>query len=228
MQHLHFASIDSTNAYIKTHYQELEDLSFVSASFQTKGKGRMDRVWQASEGENLLFSVLIKNRPMLACGPFLSLVAAVTVAETLEAFGLKPAIKWPNDVYLEGKKVAGILLEGIGNECLVIGIGLNVNQRTFLGDYRVTPTSLALSLGKEIDLASLREQLFASLEKNLRGCDQKEHFLSYYRQHDYLLGKSVSYQGLSYTVSGIDASFSLLLNREGKTIAVISDEISLL
>ncbi len=229
MNIIHFDTIDSTNAYAKAHYRELEDLTFVTASYQSLGKGREDRTWTSPKGENLLFTCVVKDPSTIACGPFLSLIAAGTLAALLEEeFGLVASIKWPNDVYVNGKKIAGILLEGVGNECVAIGIGLNVNQLDFEGSYRIEPTSLAKELGKTVDLARLEDILFHRLYVALRIHDDKERFLLFYKGHDYLLGKEVSYKGEDYKVSGVDEDFSLLLTNGRKTIPVISGEINLL
>ena len=228
MRHVHFAEIDSTNSYLKARFEELEDLTFLSASFQTAGKGREERNWKASKDENLLFSCLIKNGPMLACGPFLSLVAAVAVTKALEEYGVHACIKWPNDVYVDGKKIAGILLEGVGSQCLVIGIGINVNQTDFEGEYRVPPTSIAIELGNAIDLDAFRDTVFTILEESLRTCANRRAFLAYYQERDYLRGKKVSYSGEEYVAQGVDERFALLLGKDNETIPVISGEISLL
>ena len=224
--HIHFDEIDSTNAYAKAHRAELEDLSFVSASYQTSGRGREERIWRADKGENLLFSVLLKDPETVACGPFLGLVAAVSLSALLEReYGIRASIKWPNDVYVNGKKIAGILLEGVGSDCLVIGVGVNVNQVTFSGDYRTPPTSVSKELGKPIDLEVFRDKVFESLEASIRSHKEKEPFLAYYGEHDYLSGRKVAYRGLAYTVIGVDEEFRLLLG-DGKTIIpVISGEI---
>ncbi len=229
MHHIHFDEIDSTNAYAKAHYAELEDLSFVSASFQSGGKGREERVWSSPKGENLLFSCVIKSRPIIEEGSFLSLIAAGTVAALLEEeYGLVPEIKWPNDVYVNDRKIAGILLEGVGKECVVIGIGLNVNQTAFEGDYRIAPTSIRVEFGREVNLDRLREKIFHRLYVALRIHEDKERFLLYYKNHDYLLGKKVHYEGGDYVVSGVDGNFSLLLRDKRKVTPVVSGEIQLL
>ena len=229
MQHLHFDELPSSNDYAKAHCRQLDDLTFISASFQSAGKGRLGRRWNAHKGENLLFSILIKNRPMIDSGPFLSLIAATAVSSTLEEeYKVHASIKWPNDVYVDGKKICGILLEGQGDECIVIGIGINVNQTEFDGDYRVPPTSLSCILRHPIDLDSFRERLFANLEKALLRHEDKKHFLSLFRDRDYLKGKRVFYEGNSYVEEGVDDSFSLLLCNDSGLRAVISGEIIVL
>ena len=229
MRVLRFEEIDSTSTYLKSYSSILPDLTFVVASYQSKGKGREERVWKANKGENLLFSLLIKNDPMLSCGPFLSLVSAVALSKVLEReFNIRASIKWPNDVYINDRKVAGILLEGKGSKCIVIGIGVNVNQLSFEGDYRIPPTSLYLETGKRIDIRALEDILFPQLLKELDVAGAKEAFLSYYQERDYLRGKTVSHHGEEYRVFGVNEDFDLLLEKEGKITAVRSGEISLL
>ncbi len=229
MQHLHFDELPSSNDYAKAHFRELEDLTFVSASFQSAGKGRLGRRWSAHKGENLLFSITIKNRPMIDSGPFLSLVAAVAVTSALEEeYGVHASIKWPNDVYVNGRKVCGILLEAEGSDCLVIGIGINVNQTEFDGEYRIPPTSLACMLGHRVDLEAFREKLFNKLESALVHHTEKKRFLDAYRERDFLKGKKVSYEGETYIVEGVDDSFSLLLRGSNGIRPAISGEINLL
>ena len=229
MHIVHFAEIDSTSTYAKTHAASLPDLTFDTASYQSEGKGRQGRTWKAEKDENLLYSLFIKNGPMVQAGPFLSLVAAVSLSEVLERdYKLAASIKWPNDVYIDGRKIAGILLEGIGAECLIIGMGVNVNQLSFDGEYRISPTSLALCLGEKVDLDTFQQRLFAQLLANLEEHAAKNRFLAYYREHDYLRDKKVSYEGKEYIVKGVDAEFSLLLKNETEERHIVSGEISFL
>ncbi|MBQ1567375.1 MAG: hypothetical protein IIZ80_05750, partial [Erysipelotrichaceae bacterium] len=96
MKELFFESIDSTNTYLKDHYKKLEDLTFVRADLQTAGKGRNGRKWLANKGENLTFSLLIKNRELIDRFKELSVNSAYLVLKTLERYGLKDlSIKWP-------------------------------------------------------------------------------------------------------------------------------------
>ena len=229
MHIVHFAEIDSTSSYAKTHAATLPDLTFVTASYQSEGKGRQGRTWKAEKNENLLYSLLLKNGPMVQAGPFLSLVAAVSLSEVLERdYKLPALIKWPNDVYIDGRKIAGILLEGIGTECLVIGMGVNVNQLSFDGEYRIPPTSLALCLGQKVDIKAFQQRLFTCLLANLKEHASKNRFLAYYREHDYLHGKKVSYEGNEYRVEGVDEAFSLHLKNETEERHIVSGEISFL
>ena len=233
-QEIHFESVDSTNLYIKHHYLELDDFTFVSSDYQSEGKGRYDRVWKSQKGENLLFSLLIKEKYLVAKGGYLSLVAAVSVSELLDKYGFKNiTIKWPNDVYINNKKVCGILLEGQIPEYIVIGIGINVNQKDFIGDYHVTPTSLILEGGKEIDISHFKRDMFDILIKNISNIDLLHHqFKSYFHKHNHLDKKEIKflYNGeyIIGTVKGIDDNFNLIVSYNDKEIKVSSGEISIL
>ncbi len=137
------------------------------------------------------------------------------------------SIKWPNDVYVAGKKVCGILLEGNISEYIVIGIGINVNQTEFHDEYRIPPTSIRLELGKEVDIKGFRALLYKNLEEDLKDCLNKRRFISYYEGHDYLKGKKVEHLGDTCTVIGVDEDFALILEKDGVKEKVTSSEVTL-
>ena len=229
MKEIHFASIPSTNTYLKESYASLEDMTFVSAAYQSQGKGRQDRVWEASKGENLLFSILLKRPDLSDQAGFFSLIAATSVCKVLEDYGLSQVtIKWPNDVYVSGKKIAGILLEGQLPEYLVIGIGVNVNQTQFPTGLRHPATSLSLALGKQIDLDDFKRKIYAGLEESLANSALTNRFLDYYSTHDYLQGKTVSINDLSGEYLGVGKDFSLRLKTSTGIREIVSGEVFLL
>jgi BirA family biotin operon repressor/biotin-[acetyl-CoA-carboxylase] ligase len=142
----------------------------VVAEHQRAGRGRGGRAWLDRPGENLLFSLVLRPALNAAATPQLALLAAVAVAEAIEnATALAPAIKWPNDVLLEGRKVAGILAEaasfGDASTHVILGIGLNVNQRDFPPDLAPRVTSLAQRIGHAVDRRRLLELLLERLER---------------------------------------------------------------
>src|SRR5207249_6195926 len=119
------------------------------AEEQTEGRGRRGRAWEAPAGTSVLVSVLLLPAVEAPRLPELSLVAGGAVAQAIaEVTGLKPAIRFPNDVLLRGKKVAGILAESSDGR-VVLGIGVNANQTEdqLPPDARAEPTSLRLELG---------------------------------------------------------------------------------
>ncbi len=159
MKRLHYDSCTSTNDMLK---KEHGDLLAAVAEEQTAGRGQRGNSWYSEAGRNLLFSVLAEPQGVLASEAFiLSQAMALAIARTLEKHlpqkGVR--IKWPNDIYVAGRKVCGILIENdLQGKCLVrsiIGCGINVNQTRFPDGLAVPATSLALETGREED----REQV---------------------------------------------------------------------
>ena len=229
---LHFKEIDSTNSYLKNTYRLLDNFTFVSADYQSKGKGREDRVWQSESGENLVFSFLIKNEELMKRSSILSILTAVEVAKEIEKYGIdKVSIKWPNDVLIGDKKVCGILLEGQVPEYLVVGVGLNVNQKTFPEGLRRPATSLSLELTKDVNIDELKERLFKSIVNNFSSLKTEEH-LDYFRNHNYLQNKRVrvliNNEPFIGEVVGIDDSFCLQILARDMLLHIDSGEIEIL
>ena len=135
-----FDSVNSTNDVARCHIHDLDNLSVVSASCQTSGRGQGDRRWLSEPGRNLLFSIVLKSssgrESLKAHEQFaISATTAESVVELLERHGIGAWIKPPNDIYVGRDKICGILIENSlrGNilEHSIIGVGLNVNQTEF-------------------------------------------------------------------------------------------------
>lgn len=136
------------------------------ADEQTEGRGRLGRSWHAPAGTALLFSTLLIPAVDPSRLPELSLVAGAAVAEAIaDVSELEPEIKFPNDVLIGGRKVAGILAESSEGR-VVLGIGVNANQAEsqLPGDAQTDPTSLRLELGEPVDRATLLVAILAHLE----------------------------------------------------------------
>jgi len=136
------------------------------AEEQSRGRGRLGRSWQAPPRTSVLVSVLLRPPVEAARLPELSLVAGGAVAEAIaEVTGIEPAIKFPNDVLIGGRKVAGILAESSDGR-VVLGIGVNANQTE--GQLPVgaqtTPTSLRLETGEPVDRPRLLATILMQLE----------------------------------------------------------------
>ena len=229
---VHFKEIDSTNNYLKNSYQLLSDFTFASTDYQSHGKGRNDRVWESESGENLMFSFLIKNEKLMKESAILSILTAVEVAKEIERYDIdNVAIKWPNDVLINDKKVCGILLEGQVPNYLVVGVGLNVNQKAFPDGLRRPATSLSLELKKPLDIDELKERLFANIVNNFSLFKTEEH-LEYFRKHNYLLNKRVrvliNNEVFIGEVVGIDDSFCLQVLAGDMLLHIDSGEIEVL
>lgn len=212
MEIINFDSVDSTNKYIKENHDSLEDLTFVNALFQSNGKGREDRVWNSDKNLNLLFSFLIKDKNIIKKYKSLSIGTATLIARFLEIKGIKNVmVKWPNDVYVNNKKICGILLEGEMPKYLVVGVGLNVNQTEFKGDFRVPPTSMKNELKNDFDLNKLKDELFSFLTKHIKQINFEGKTLRFYSKHDYLLGKNVEINKVKGFVKGITKDFEIIV-----------------
>lgn len=168
---LHFyASTGSTNDVLKElAADDAPEGTLVVADEQTAGRGRMGRRWEAPPGSSLLFSVLF--RPDLPASDIYRLVMAcgLAAAEACEAAtGYRVDVKWPNDLQIGGKKLAGILPESaiMGERAawVIVGVGLNVSQAFAPGDpLRETATSLRAATGQDVDRAALLAAIMARL-----------------------------------------------------------------
>ena len=137
------------------------------AEEQTEGRGRLGRSWEAPEGTSVLVSVLLLPAVQAARLPELSLVAGGAVAEAIaEVTGIEPTIKFPNDVLIGGRKVAGILAESSEGR-VVLGIGVNANQtrEQLPADAQTEPTSLRLELGEPVNRVQLLAAILLQLER---------------------------------------------------------------
>jgi BirA family biotin operon repressor/biotin-[acetyl-CoA-carboxylase] ligase len=124
----------------------------VTARHQRAGRGRRGHSWWDEPGQSMLFSVLLRPPVPLGDAPQLSVVAGLAVAEGLDALGVSAGIKWPNDVLIGGRKVAGVLAEAVGGagglRHVLLGIGVNVDQLAFPEPLADTATSLRLATGR--------------------------------------------------------------------------------
>ncbi len=165
-----FDSIDSTNNCAKAVAGcGAKEGTIIFAEHQTAGKGRLGRQWQSNPHENLIFSIVLRPKAGAEALNLLPLCVAVAVAQALEQrTGLSVECKWPNDLLISDKKVAGILIESTVKqnrvENVVIGIGINVNQSTFGGELNKKATSLKIELGHEVDRSSLFQSILQSIE----------------------------------------------------------------
>lgn len=125
---------------------------------QLEGRGRRGAQWLAPPGETLAFSILVRPTEPKPHWPRLALATGLAVAEALEEFGVQAGIKWPNDLWLEGRKVAGILVEA-GEDFVIVGIGINIHTTQFAPEIAEIATSLKLALGSAPD----REQVLEAV-----------------------------------------------------------------
>lgn len=200
---IHLTTVDSTNNYAAKLLKEnlLSSGAVILADVQTAGKGQRGAQWEAKAGENLLFSVVLRHVNMSVGDQFvLNQLSALAITDFLGKIGISAKLKWPNDVFVGDKKIAGILVEtnvsGAQIKDVIIGIGLNVNQSDF-NDLRAT--SIFLEGGSLSTIDEVLNELLKGLTTRwlMYQKEGKDLLLHYYLEN--LLG----YQELrNYTIEG--------------------------
>jgi BirA family biotin operon repressor/biotin-[acetyl-CoA-carboxylase] ligase len=164
-------SIPSTNAFIKDllQRQNLDDFTLVVTDEQTSGRGQMGASWESKKGRNIALSLYKTfDKVLVEQQFFISMAVSLAVYDTLKTFiSSKIEVKWPNDILVEGKKVAGILIETTLNsnriQSAIIGIGINVNQTSFVN--LPMAQSLIQLTGTPLDRDEVIDKLMSNLEK---------------------------------------------------------------
>jgi len=232
--------ITSTNTELLGNKQKYKKSgSVLLAEKQVKGKGRKDRTWQSAKGMNLTFSILLNKDVASELNiNRLNLASSLTLALSIEnLFQLKIDLKWPNDVLVNGKKVAGILIEtsikGSTIERVVIGFGINLNQIAFQGEFNYPPTSLKIETGTNIDrelmlaeILNIFEELVIKLQSNPKS------ILDEWREKCKMIGDKITITDGDKSKSGIfydvDENGYLLLKRNSEIEKIHFGDVSLI
>jgi BirA family transcriptional regulator, biotin operon repressor / biotin---[acetyl-CoA-carboxylase] ligase len=235
--HRHFRVTDSTNARAR----ELASTgaphgAVVTADEQTEGRGRQGRAWVAPYGKALLYSLLLRS---LGDRPLLPLAAALAVCEAAEemALGIECKVKWPNDVQIGGRKLAGILIEARPqDDWAVIGVGLNLTiaPHEFPPDLRDRAISLASASphhpGATFSPPITRTKrctavLSAALERWVSAED--EAILAAWEARDALRGRKVAWNGGSGIAGGVDGRGNLVVATSSGPVTLNAGEVHL-
>ena len=198
--------------------------TLVTADQQSAGRGRQGRSWSAPAGSALLMSLVLRELE-----PTLPLASAVAVSEACEAVApVACGIKWPNAVWIEEGKLAGILVEGRPQEGWgVLGIGLNVAmaENEFPEELRGTATSLRIAAGEPPSIERLLNELLRTLDRRL--ADPAAEVLEAWRARDALQGRTVRWQDGEGTAAGIDDEGALLVKTSDGRITLDAGEVHL-
>lgn len=200
---------------------------------QTAGRGRRGAVWFSPPGESLAFSVLLRPAEPKALWPRLALCAGLAVAEAIESFGPAAGIKWPNDVWIAGRKVAGILVEA-GSGHVVVGIGLNVSACQFPAEIAGLATSLRIETGIDHPAGEVLAAVIRRLAVHSKHLDASfGTTIDAVRRRCELTGHEVSFMTAAGPRSGIVEGIAPggeLLVREGREVRKFmqADEIRIL
>lgn len=204
--------VDSTNGYGKKHIDEFEDKTAIITKKQTSGRGRLNRSWVDLGEENLFLSIILKpSETFNEIYPNLTQYLSVTLCKVIESYGIQTQIKWPNDVLIDGKKIAGILsetvMQGQKLKGIVLGVGVNLNSNQEKID--AIPNKIATSLNIETQKAiDLKEFLNKLLTEFFEHYDEflQSGFLQIkddYIKRNCFLGKELKVQVFNHMESGL-------------------------
>ena len=208
----------------------------VAANAQTAGRGRLGRRWSSPPGTGLYVSTLL--RPAQALAPMLTVAAGVAIADGIEsATGLRVQLKWPNDVFVDSRKLAGILAEasspGGALPYVVVGFGINVMPAAHPRDIALRATNVEEELGRPVDRGLLLVECLCALARryaDLRDGRAREVMTSWHRRASAMLGRKVQFDGpggpCEGIAEGIDEHGALIVRTPGGTVHVISGEVA--
>lgn len=229
----HHARIGSTQDRARALAEAGYGPALVVADDQSAGRGRQGRAWVAPAGTSLLASWVY--RPLPADPALFALLAGVAVARALQTLGVDGArLKWPNDVQLGGKKVAGTLADAITGPdggAVVLGIGVNVRQSAQdLGDLAATASSLAIE-GHDIDRLALLARITTQLDALAGSPDERRDALDEWRARSSVLGREVEVRGAAGSVRGLAREIAedgaLVLETASGDQRILAGEVSL-
>ena len=192
----YFDSIDSTNIYANTIANQASEGSVVVSKEQTQGKGRSGKVWVSDNDQGIYFSTILKPSIPISRASFLTQVAGAALATSLERLGVACQIKWPNDLVLNGRKIAGILTEMRAEiesiSYIIVGIGVNIGPKTFEESISTVATSLA-NEGYQIQDLDLLRAFFIDFEDLYEDFKNKDYtrILGILKDKSAVLGKEI-------------------------------------
>lgn len=172
--HIYFDAVDSTNEFALSlkGMQLFKEGLLISTKYQSQGKGQTGKKWHSEKNMNILLSVVIEPKISLKKQFDITKFVSLSCYDFLISLGLSPKIKWPNDILINNKKIAGILIQNVvANNIIshsVVGIGFNINQHHF-PQFSPLATSLSLELNKEQDCVGMRDKLLKVLTSRLKG-----------------------------------------------------------
>jgi BirA family biotin operon repressor/biotin-[acetyl-CoA-carboxylase] ligase len=238
---VYFDKTESTNKAAKELAKKgAEEGIIVIAGEQTKGRGRLDRKWLSAPDKNILMSLLLRPELPPSKAFLLTMMTSIAIVKAIKKeTGLNTLIKWPNDIYYNNKKLAGILTElnsdRKGIKYTIIGIGLNVNldPDNYI-EIREIATSLYKETGKIIFRNNLLRRILIEIEKeyNLLKRNKINEIRREWTKRSMVLGKSVTLSGDDYSEEGIAESINedgslILIKSDGKRKTIVCGDISL-
>lgn len=236
----YFETTDSTNTVARRLATEgAVQGTVVIAEAQTKGRGRLGRTWASPPLRNLYLSIVLRPPIAVAQAAQLTLVAGLAVTEAVSEWVPQAAIKWPNDVVLDGRKVAGILTEMEADDdrvrFVILGIGVNLNAapEDFPDELRDTATSLSAATGRAIDRTAFAERVLSCVE-NRYGLFLAKGFAAIqplWEARSCLTGRAVQIDGGGQRCAGVvagisDAGALIVRAADGQQTRVVAGDVT--
>jgi len=230
-------SVDSTNDYAKKKAKELVDGSVIISLEQVKGKGRRGRSFHSGKGDGIYLSIILKPGFEPTKAPFITSIAGAALVNTFNKFNIQTKIKWPNDVLINGKKVAGILTEMSADmefiEYIVLGVGINVSGLEFPSELKNIATSLKLE-GYDVKKLSIIWQFIYEFELlyNLYLNENTSEVVNILRNNSSVIGKQINVHYMNEIESAIAVDINnqgalIIKTQEGEVKELSSGEISI-
>lgn len=207
--------LDSTNNHIKRNIEEIEHGTIIHAFQQSKGRGRFGNNWVSPKG-NLYFSFVLKEEADRLNLFHLIMKTSIAILQTLKNIGIIGNIKYPNDILVNQKKIAGVLIESVGYEkieTIIIGIGINVNQRNF-DEFDTLPTSIILETNHEESIENLLDE-FISRYNSL---NDRFDIYEIYQKSLLFIEKTVHYKEKNCKILGVSDKGELIIEYEKSPI----------
>ena len=226
-------SVPSTQMWLRERITKLSSRAVVIARVQTSGRGRMGKHWESPPG-GLYFSFLLKPSPPAAHASCVSLFAALVLTQLLRKQGIQALVKWPNDVIVDGKKIAGLIAEAgsFPESWFVLGIGVNLTEPPFVPDRKFLPAGAWSEFGEPPEAAELLKQFLFKFDSSWTGeeespindvLEELNGVLWRKGEKVYLSGANESFSGI---VTGIDSDGSLVLLTDSGTQRFNSGEVT--
>lgn len=202
----------------------------IIAEAQTAGRGKRGAVWESPRGEDLYFSFLTGPLDQRASPFAITLAVGLGIAEAVEALtGVEALVKWPNDVRLKERKIAGILVESNGDfsEGVVVGVGLNVNRRTFPDELREKASSLALITERRFEREEVLLRLLQKVDARIREFEERGpgHIVRALNERLALLNQRVRIGELIGRVYGVSGSGALMIESDGVITEIVAGTV---
>jgi len=224
IRHLHFDQIDSTNAEAKRQINSgtATDGMVITTDWQTNGVGQYDRPWSSERGQNIMMTLILKPNDLKAIDQFyLNMVVGVALQNIVAQYADTASIKWPNDIYIGDKKVAGILIQnyvqGAYIKSSIIGMGINVGQKKWPSDIP-NPTSLEIATQQSLDRNVLLAEILEAISKEYKwllngskGIRDRYHMALY--QRGGLMTFEIEREEITATIKGIDEIGRLIIDQ---------------